>query len=190
MQIGSRKCFKYSGGDQFLVSIQDNGLRARLEELQWPCLRECFIDIVSWSKFSTTTNRTVWVEVYGVPIHMCHYKRIAETWGSLVSLGSNKRMMEDYKEGDESPVSGRKIKEEDFENGMMMMPFNEMSWEIEHGSEGMLGISANRVALGIDEMIKNISCDGNSEVLEKRAKWDTNGIVNIVDDNVTKAIVI
>ncbi|KAL4325900.1 hypothetical protein GQ457_11G030350 [Hibiscus cannabinus] len=68
---------KRLGSRHFLIYIEDEELLSLLEKYEWSLLKE---------------ERTVWVEVTGTPFHCWNhttFKRIAETWGTLVALGGN-----------------------------------------------------------------------------------------------------
>ncbi|KAK8622341.1 hypothetical protein V6N13_117262 [Hibiscus sabdariffa] len=83
---------KSLGGRKLLVVINDDELLNHLEEQDWSLVKEVFMDIEKWSVSITLPERSVWVEVMGVPLYSWNYitfKRIAEVWGSIVALGEN-----------------------------------------------------------------------------------------------------
>ncbi|KAK8609381.1 hypothetical protein V6N13_061830 [Hibiscus sabdariffa] len=83
---------KCMGGRRFLIDVNDEELLSLLEKHQWSLLKEIFLDFCCWSEAFKIHVRSNWVEVVGLPLHCWNYmtfKRIAESWGSLVALGEN-----------------------------------------------------------------------------------------------------
>ncbi|KAL4272536.1 hypothetical protein GQ457_13G026460 [Hibiscus cannabinus] len=83
---------KSLGGQKFLLRIQDEELLKLLEEQKWSLLEEVFANMEKWTEKFHVEERTVWVEVRGIPLHCWNqltFKRIAEIWGHLIALGEN-----------------------------------------------------------------------------------------------------
>ncbi|KAK8570801.1 hypothetical protein V6N13_103204 [Hibiscus sabdariffa] len=83
---------KSLGGQKFLLRIQDEELLKLLEEQKWSLLEEVFANVEKWMEKFHVEERTVWVEVRGIPLHCWNqltFKRIAEIWGHLIALGES-----------------------------------------------------------------------------------------------------
>ncbi|KAK8649255.1 hypothetical protein V6N13_129988 [Hibiscus sabdariffa] len=83
---------KSMGGRRFLIEVPDEELLRLLEEQNWSLLEEVFMNIEKWSESFQVPERITWVEVIGIPLHCGNhmtFKRIAESWGSLIALGEN-----------------------------------------------------------------------------------------------------
>ncbi|KAL4291731.1 hypothetical protein GQ457_14G023730 [Hibiscus cannabinus] len=83
---------KRLGSRHFLIYIEDEELLYLLEKHKWSLLKEVFLEVRWWSDSFRVQERMVWVEVTGIPLHCWNhttFKRIAETWGTLVALGDN-----------------------------------------------------------------------------------------------------
>ncbi|KAK8648081.1 hypothetical protein V6N13_128843 [Hibiscus sabdariffa] len=83
---------KSMGGKKFLLRIKDEELLELLENHKWSILEEVFANIEYWSESSQIVERSVWVELRGIPLHCWNYetfKRIAGMWGMLTALGGN-----------------------------------------------------------------------------------------------------
>ncbi|KAK8675404.1 hypothetical protein V6N13_033471 [Hibiscus sabdariffa] len=99
-RISDRLCYwglgeikvKKMAGRVFLLEIEDKQLYSSLKETGWSMLLEIFTEICPWSESFRTPERTVWIELNGVPPHCWNhqtFKRIAEQWGELIFLGEN-----------------------------------------------------------------------------------------------------
>ncbi|KAK8695500.1 hypothetical protein V6N13_000658 [Hibiscus sabdariffa] len=83
---------KRLGSRHFLISIEDEELLSLLEKHKWSLLKEVFLEVRWWSDSFRIQEKTMWVEVTSIPLHSWNhttFKRIAETWGTLVALGDN-----------------------------------------------------------------------------------------------------
>ncbi|KAL4385330.1 hypothetical protein GQ457_15G029650 [Hibiscus cannabinus] len=83
---------KKMAGRVFLLEIEDKQMYNSLKETGWSILQEIFTEICPWSESFRTPERTVWIELNGVPPHCWNhqtFKRIAEQWGELIFLGEN-----------------------------------------------------------------------------------------------------
>ncbi|KAK8671541.1 hypothetical protein V6N13_038135 [Hibiscus sabdariffa] len=83
---------KYMGGCRFLIDIKDQDLSTRLQIQQWAILKEIFTEVETWTDLFHLPERTTWIQVTSVPLHcwnLTTFKRIVDSWGSLISLGEN-----------------------------------------------------------------------------------------------------
>ncbi|KAL4331975.1 hypothetical protein GQ457_07G001680 [Hibiscus cannabinus] len=86
------------GGKWFLLSIEDEDLYLMLEDVNWSYLREIFEEVMSWSENLKQIDRTIWLEVSGIPLHCLNnvtLRRLAELWGSFEVVGENFNMKKD-----------------------------------------------------------------------------------------------
>ncbi|KAK8598800.1 hypothetical protein V6N13_076746 [Hibiscus sabdariffa] len=84
---------KKMGSRRFLIEFKDRELFKLLEGHHWALLKEVFSDIEPWSKSFHLPETITWVQkVTGILLHCWNYttfKRLVESWGSLVALGEN-----------------------------------------------------------------------------------------------------
>ncbi|KAL4377449.1 hypothetical protein GQ457_02G034240 [Hibiscus cannabinus] len=83
---------KYMGGCKFLIDIMDQELFSQLQVQEWAILKEVFSEIETWTDLFHLPERITWIQVTSVPLHcwnLTTFKRIADSWGSLISLGEN-----------------------------------------------------------------------------------------------------
>ncbi|KAL4298274.1 hypothetical protein GQ457_12G029320 [Hibiscus cannabinus] len=86
------------GGKWFLLSIEDEDLYLMLEDVNWSHLREIFEGAMPWSENLKHIDRTIWLEVSGIPLHCWNHvtlRRLAELWGSFEDVGENFNMKKD-----------------------------------------------------------------------------------------------
>ncbi|KAK5786932.1 hypothetical protein PVK06_041582 [Gossypium arboreum] len=79
-------------GRFFLIEVPDEEFMEVLKQNNWGYLKECFLLIEPWSEKSYVSNRVSWVEVVGIPLHCWNFetfKRVAELWGKLISMGES-----------------------------------------------------------------------------------------------------
>ncbi|KAK8672427.1 hypothetical protein V6N13_110797 [Hibiscus sabdariffa] len=89
---------KRMSGKWFLLSIEDEDLYLMLEDVNWSYLREIFEEVMPWSENLKQIDRTIWLEVSGIPLHCWNHvtlKRLAELWGSFEVFGDNFNMKKD-----------------------------------------------------------------------------------------------
>ncbi|KAK8615683.1 hypothetical protein V6N13_017266 [Hibiscus sabdariffa] len=83
---------KKMGSRRFLIEFKDHELFKFLEGQHWALLKEVFSDIEPWSESFYLPEKITWVQATGIPLHCWNYttfKRLVESWGSLVALGEN-----------------------------------------------------------------------------------------------------
>ncbi|KAL4295278.1 hypothetical protein GQ457_12G029200 [Hibiscus cannabinus] len=69
-----------------------------LEDVNWSYLREIFEGVMPWSENLKHIDRTIWLEVSGIPLHCWNHvtlRRLAELWGSFEVVGENFNMKKD-----------------------------------------------------------------------------------------------
>ncbi|KAL4347806.1 hypothetical protein GQ457_17G004690 [Hibiscus cannabinus] len=89
--LGEIKVKKMTGRI-FLLEIEDRLLHSSLKESGWSYLKEFFIEVQPWSESFRVSERVVWVELFGIPLHCWNhqtFRRIVELWGDLLALGEN-----------------------------------------------------------------------------------------------------
>ncbi|KAA3482948.1 delta-cadinene synthase isozyme XC1 [Gossypium australe] len=89
--------------DKLLWNLQkclDEELMYLLRQTKWSYLKDVFIKIEPWLKKLKINERVTWIEVSGVPLHCWNYKtfkRVAELWEKLVSVGENLTKVHNFK---------------------------------------------------------------------------------------------
>ncbi|KAK8623004.1 hypothetical protein V6N13_117900 [Hibiscus sabdariffa] len=86
---------KSMGGCWFLIEFKDQELFEFLKEQDWSYLKEVFSEVEPWTESFHLPERITWIQAEGIPLHCWKswnhttFKRLAESWGSLLALGEN-----------------------------------------------------------------------------------------------------
>ncbi|KAK8665180.1 hypothetical protein V6N13_005354 [Hibiscus sabdariffa] len=83
---------KSMGGRWFLIEFKDQELFQFLKEQDWSYLKEVFSEVEPWTESFHLPERITWIQAEGIPLHCWNhttFKRLAESWGSLIALGEN-----------------------------------------------------------------------------------------------------
>ncbi|KAL4363278.1 hypothetical protein GQ457_04G006140 [Hibiscus cannabinus] len=83
---------KSMGGRRFLIEFKDKTLFEYFKEEKWSYLFEVFAELEPWTESFHLPERITWIQVEGLPLHCWNqttFKRIVESWGSLLTLGEN-----------------------------------------------------------------------------------------------------
>ncbi|KAH1046044.1 hypothetical protein J1N35_036828 [Gossypium stocksii] len=79
-------------GRFFLIQVPNDELMELLRQKELAYLKELFINVEPWSKKFHASERAVWIEVAGIPLHCWNYqtaKRMVALWGEIIAMGEN-----------------------------------------------------------------------------------------------------
>ncbi|XVF23512.1 hypothetical protein REPUB_Repub13aG0045000 [Reevesia pubescens] len=90
---------KKMSSKQFLIEFEDVEVRNTMEQLNWSWLREWFVEIKPWIMYAYTKHRTMWVTIFGLPLHVWNHStlhNIASIWGEVISYDSKTFNYQDF----------------------------------------------------------------------------------------------
>ncbi|PPS09916.1 hypothetical protein GOBAR_AA10735 [Gossypium barbadense] len=87
----------------FLIEVPDEELMDIIKQREWAYFKEFFIKVEPWTEKFQVSERAVWIEIAGIPLHCWNYqttRRVVEIWGELVAMGENFSMMNNFEKMD------------------------------------------------------------------------------------------